>query len=86
MPCLRARIGVLHPCMWPPHRSVCWIQDGSDEYDAAHAVVMADDGSVILAGVVGGEWVEEPLGGEGDFAACMLDTNMTLVWSWQVRT
>ncbi|CAN0076073.1 unnamed protein product [Pylaiella littoralis] len=64
-----------------------WIwQDGSTEgNDAAHAVAMAEDGSVVLAGVVSGEWAEESQG-EADFAACMLEADMTLVWTWQNGT
>lgn len=45
---------------------------------------MAEDGSVVLAGVVSGEWAEESQG-EADFAACMLEADMTLVWTWQVH-
>lgn len=58
-------------------------QDGSDANDAAHAVAMAEDGSVVLGGLVKGDWATEFNGGS-DLAACKLLADGTLDWAWQV--
>lgn len=58
-------------------------QGGTAHNDAAHAIVVLEDGSTILAGSSKGDW-NAPNLGDQDFAACRLHGNGSLLWKWQV--
>lgn len=59
------------------------LQDGTTGYDQMAGAAAGDDGSMILVGYVGGSWASTHQGSR-DFAAAKLDSNGTVVWTWQV--
>ena len=69
--------------MFIPAHPIFFFQDGTTEIDDIHALAVADDGSIFLAGYTLGNWTGTNLGAR-DFAACKLDGNGTLLWKWQV--
>ena len=58
-------------------------QNGTDGQDEIRAILLGDDGSVVLAGYTHGNW-SGLNAGEADFAACKLDADGREVWRWQV--
>ena len=59
-------------------------QDGSSASDVAYAVATTADGSVIFSGSTFGLWAETHAG-SSDFIASKLDSEGTLMWTWQVK-
>lgn len=57
---------------------------GSD--DAVEAVMMDEDGSVVLVGYTNGDWIGDTstLLDNADFAAAKLDPDGNELWRWQV--
>eukprot|EP00904_Undaria_pinnatifida_P011787 jgi/Undpi1/7739/HiC_scaffold_23.g10212.m1 len=60
-------------------------QNGTDDQDEIRAILLGDDGSVVLAGYTHGNW-SGLNAGEADFAACKLDADGREVWRWQNGT
>lgn len=66
----------------PDLGSTLFEQNGTSQDDEWEAAAAGVDGSIILAGVTEGDWVETNTG-EGDFAALSLDAAGTAQWSYQ---
>lgn len=58
-------------------------QDGTSLSDGFFDVAANDDGSMVLAGYTWGSW-NATNKGSADFVAVKLDSDGSIVWSWQV--
>ena len=56
---------------------------GTEDGDSAESVVIAEDGSILVALETDGVWDGDNVGGD-DFAVVKLDADGTEIWRWQV--
>lgn len=60
------------------------MQDGSNENDTVEALAISGNDSVVLVGHTKGNW-NTTNAGYYDCVAIKLDTDGTMMWTWQVN-